>query len=149
MRGEVYQIMWNSQTSAGFQTCDGIRDGTGCPPARERQTIAGAVRAETSRLLTARAMAITIRPVGQLLREVIKMPVFPILAPGKLIPRPAIADSWSSWLRSQVAKAADCKSVIVGSTPTGAFTEQNPLIFKGFCFFICLRTAVKPQCRTS
>lgn len=90
---------------------------------------------ELSRLLTARGMAITIRPVGQSLREVIKIPVFPILAVGKLNPRLPIADSWSSWLRSQVAKAADCKSVIVGSTPTGALNRQNPLHCRGFCSF--------------
>ena len=29
-------------------------------------------------------------------------------------------DTLRRWLRSQVAKAADCKSAIVGSTPTGA-----------------------------
>ena len=33
------------------------------------------------------------------------------------------ADETDRWLRGQVAKATDCKSVIVGSTPTGASSD--------------------------
>ena len=38
-----------------------------------------------------------------------------------------ITGNIGKWLRSQVAKAADCKSAIVGSTPTGA-SQLKPAI---------------------
>ena len=37
-----------------------------------------------------------------------------------------LIDVGKEWLRSQVAKAADCKSAIVGSTPTGASASETP-----------------------
>jgi hypothetical protein len=59
---------------------------------------------------------------------------FSAFASGKVQPAKANSRFFVCRLRSQVAKAADCKSVIVGSTPTGAF-EQNPSFNEGFCFF--------------
>lgn len=49
-----------------------------------------------------------------------------------------------TWLRGQVAKATDCKSVIVGSTPTGASKETFADAKVSFFYFcICFRCSIR------
>jgi hypothetical protein len=72
----------------------------------------------TTRELTERYIAATFgQPSARDLRV---MGLFPFFRPEDSTPASILTDETTRWLRGQVAKATDCKSVIVGSTPTGA-----------------------------
>jgi hypothetical protein len=74
-------------------------------------------------------------PAPSLLTERARSPTFPTVRHEEFLVRWAAKVAFRGdqqiGRRSQVAKAADCKSAIVGSNPTGA-SGQNPLFAKGF-----------------
>lgn len=81
----------------------------GIESARNSSSYRGQLLRETaSSWLTIRRPVIRIRAVGQSLPEVTFESIFPIIARGKLNPRPLIADFWSvgsvaKWLRQRIA----------------------------------------------